>query len=204
MQRLRVSAVFGILLLLVSACNGASPQPAPQAQLRLKVADGVTPIAALPQSILSLAAKQGYFSRNGLDVDIQDVNGTPAIITAMRAGDIDVGIINSADVIKLAADKSLEMRVIGSPNGRNFWMIVSREDVSSLDNLRGRAYAISRVGSEDHSLVLTVLHARGVDPSEINFQVLGVPTIRVQALVAGQIAATTTTVATWVTIQDQP
>ena len=201
-----------VVLVLVAACSGVptaqAPPPAatdtPQAQLRLKVADGVTPVAALPQSILTLAAKQGFFSRNGLDVDIQDVNGTPAIITAMRAGDIDVGIVNSADVIKLDADKSLEMRVIGSPNGRNFWMVVSRDDVNSLDDLRGRAYAISRVGSEDHSLVLTVLHARGVDPSEINFQVLGVPTIRVQALVAGQIAATTTTVGTWVTIQDQP
>jgi len=203
----RFVAFFGVVLLLVSACSGvpaAQAPPTPEAPIRLKVADGVTPVAALPQSILSLAARQGFFSRNGLDVEIQDVNGTPAIITAMRAGDIDLGIINSADVIKLAADKSLEMRVIGSPNGRNFWMVVSRDDVATLNDLRGRAYAISRIGSEDHSLVLTVLRARGVDPSEINFQVLGVPTIRVQALVAGQIAATTTTVGTWVTIQDQP
>src|SRR5262245_44399226 len=166
----RFVAFFGVVLLLVSACSGvpaAQAPPTPEAPLRLKVADGVTPVAALPQSILSLAARQGFFSRSGLDVEIQDVNGTPAIITAMRAGDIDVGIINSADVIKLAADKSLEMRVIGSPNGRNFWMVISRDDVATLNDLRGRAYAISRVGSEDHSLVLTVLRARGVDPSEI-------------------------------------
>jgi hypothetical protein len=58
------------------------------------------------------------------------------------------------------------MRVIGSPNGRNFWMIVSRDSVGSLNELRGQAYAISRVGSEDHALALTVMRAKGVDSSE--------------------------------------
>jgi NitT/TauT family transport system substrate-binding protein len=198
----------GAVLLLLSACTAAVPaiQPTttPEAPLKLRVADGVTPEPALPQSILSLAVQQGFFQKDGLDVDIVDVTGTPAIITAMRAGDVDVGIVNSSDVIKLDADKSLEMRVIGSPNGRNFWMIISRDTVGSLDDLRGKTYAISRVGSEDHSLVLTVLAAKGVDSSELNFLALGVPNLRVQALMANQIAATTTTIGTWVTIQDQP
>jgi NitT/TauT family transport system substrate-binding protein len=195
--------IIGALLLFSTACGVVAPS-VPTTPLKLKVADGVTPVAALPQSILSLAAQHGFFSKNGLDVEVQDVNGTPSIITAMRTGDVDVGIINSSDVIKLDADKSLEMRVIGSPNGRNFWMIVSRDTVGSLNDLSGKAYAISRVGSEDHALALTVMQARGVDPSEINFLALGVPTIRVQALVANQIAATTTTVSTWVTIQNEP
>src|SRR4051794_33312752 len=121
-----VTASIAAAFLMVAACAPAVPaaqsQPTatPDAPLKLRVADGVTPPAALPQSILSLAAQQGYFQKEGLDVEVQSVNGTPAIITAMRAGEVDVGIINSSDVIKLEADKSLEMRVIGSPNGRNF------------------------------------------------------------------------------------
>jgi NitT/TauT family transport system substrate-binding protein len=192
-------------LVVVSACVAApAAPPTVEPLLTLRIADGVSPPAALPQSILSLAAQQGYFQREGLDAQVLDVNGTPAIITAMRSGDVDVGIINSSDVIKLEAQKTLEMRVIGSPNGRNFWMIVSRDSIGSLNDLRGKSYAISRVGSEDHSLALTVLAAKGVDRSEINFLVLGIPTVRVQALVADQIAATTTTVGTWVTIQHAP
>jgi NitT/TauT family transport system substrate-binding protein len=203
----RSMALTGTVLVLLSACTAApavQPTPTSVAPLKLRVADGVTPEPALPQSILALAVQDGFFQKDGLDVDIVDVTGTPAIITAMRAGDVDVGIVNSSDVVKLEADKTLEMRVIGSPNGRNFWMIVSRDSVSSLDDLRGKTYAISRVGSEDHSLVLTVLAARGVDSSELNFLALGVPTLRVQALLANQIAATTTTIGTWVTLQDQP
>jgi NitT/TauT family transport system substrate-binding protein len=182
----------------------AAAQPQNLPPLKLKVADGISPPAALPQSILSLAAQQGFFTREGLDVEIQGVNGTPTIISAMRAGDVDVGIINSSDVIKLQAAKTLEMRVIGSPNGRNFWMIVSRDTIATPTDLRQASYAISRVGSEDHALALTVLRAKGIDSSEMSFLALGMPTIRVQALIANQIQATTTTVGTWITIRNQP
>src|SRR5436305_4815485 len=92
------------LVVLASACAIAPTAPAnptPEPPLRLKVADGVNPPAALPQSILSLAAQEGFFQKEGLNVEINDVNGTPAIIAAMRAGDVDVGIINSSDVVKL-------------------------------------------------------------------------------------------------------
>lgn len=196
-------------LALLAACSAPAPPaapgaPTPDAPLKLRVADGVSPPAALPQSILSLAVQQGFFQKEGLDVEIESVNGTPAIITAMRSGDIDVGIINSSDVIKLQAAKTLEMRVIGSPNGRNFWMIVSRDTIDKPTDLRSASYAISRVGSEDHALALTVLKSKGIDTSEINFLALGMPTIRVQALVANQIQATTTTVGTWITIRNQP
>ena len=196
-------------LVLLVACTAPAPPATPstptaEAPLKLRVADGVNPPAALPQSILSLAVQQGFFQKEGLDVEIESVNGTPSIIAAMRSGDVDVGIINSSDVIKLQAAKTLEMRVIGSPNGRNFWMIVSRDTIDTPANLRAASYAISRVGSEDHALALTVLKARGIDTSEVNFLALGMPTIRVQALVANQIQATTTTVGTWITIRNQP
>jgi NitT/TauT family transport system substrate-binding protein len=205
--------VFGALVLC--ACGVTSPSVAqptqaplatstPEPVLKLRIADGVNPPAALPQSVTILAAHHGYFQREGLDAEIEVVNGTPAIITAMRSGNVDVGIINSADVIKLQAQKTLEMKVIGSPNGRNFWMIVSRDSVGTLSELRGKSYAISRVGSEDHALALTVLKAKGIETSDIDFIALGIPTVRVQALVANQLAATTTTIGTWVTIQRQP
>ncbi len=184
--------------------TGARGAPTPDTPLKLRVADGVSPPAALPQAILSLAVQQGFFHKEGLDVEVESVNGTLAIITAMRSGDVDVGIINSSDVIKLQAAKTLEMRVIGSPNGRNFWMIVSRDTIDTPNDLRSASYAISRVGSEDHALALTVLKSRGIETSEINFLALGMPTIRVQALVANQIQATTTTIGTWITIRSQP
>ena len=167
-KRIALLASLGAAVLVLSACSqpvpaasGPTAQPTPLPPIPLKIADGVNPPAALPQSVLSLAVQQGYFKREGLDAQIESVNGTPAIIAPMRSGDVDIGIINSTDVIKLQAAKTLEMRVIGSPNGRNFWMMVSRDSVGALADLRGKAYAISRIGSEDHSLALTVLECQG-------------------------------------------
>src|SRR3954463_15940759 len=99
---------LGVALVFLSGCSGLTALQAPTVQpLKLRIADGVTPAAALPQSILSLAKQEGFFTRAGLDAEVVSVNGTPAIITAMRAGDVDVGIINSSDVIKLDAQKTL-------------------------------------------------------------------------------------------------
>src|SRR5207253_2134930 len=88
-----------LVAVLVSACSLAPASPSatatPEAVLKLRIGDGVSPTAALPQSVLSLAAQQGFFLKEGLDAEIISVNGTPSIITAMRSGDVDVGIINS-------------------------------------------------------------------------------------------------------------
>src|SRR5215216_465487 len=81
-------ALIGLALIFQSACSLAPiapPNATPAVPLKLKIADGVNPPAALPQSVLSLARQQGYFQREGLDAEIVDVNGTPAIITAMRS-----------------------------------------------------------------------------------------------------------------------
>src|SRR5437773_2520770 len=118
-MRLTYASWLTLMAILVSACNLApttpSATPTPEPILKLRIADGVSPPAALPQSVLSLAAQQGFFLKEGLDAEIISVNG-----------------------------------------------------------------------------------------STINFLALGIPNIRVQALVANQIAATTTTVGTWVTIQHAP
>jgi NitT/TauT family transport system substrate-binding protein len=78
------------------------------------------------------------------------------------------------------------------------------DNITALGGLRGKPYAISRVGSEDHALAMTVMSAKGVDRPEVNFVAVGMPTVRVQALIANRMSATTTTIGTWVTIRTQP
>jgi NitT/TauT family transport system substrate-binding protein len=117
---------------------------------------------------------------------------------------VDIGIINSSDIIELAAEKAFEMRVILAPNDRNFFLILSRDNIASVQDLRGKGFAINRPGSEDHALTLNVLRSMGVDPAEVNFVTVGLPAVRIQALLANQVQATTTSVATWVTIKNEP
>jgi NitT/TauT family transport system substrate-binding protein len=60
------------------------------------------------------------------------------------------------------------------------------------------------VGSQDHLLSSKVMAAKGLAADAVNYVAVGAPNVRAQALVAGQIDATTMSLGTWVTVQNQP
>ena len=199
------------LVWLVAACApapAAGPTSAPAAAapkdvIKLHVGTATTPAPALPESVLWLARDLGFYQKEGLDVDITETTATPTVIAAMRSGEVDVGNINSEDVIRLTASRDLEMRTINSSNGRNFFMIVGKASIGSVNELTGKSFAVSRVGGQDHALSTKVLSARGVAPDAVNYVTIGAPNIRAQALVANQVDATTMSLATWVTVQNE-
>jgi NitT/TauT family transport system substrate-binding protein len=200
-------AVLGILGLgLVAGCAAApatAPAAAPRTTLKLKIGTATTPPPALPESTLWLGRELGYYQREGLDVDIVETQATPSVITAMRSGEVDVGKINSEDVIRLTATRDLEMRTINSSNGRNFFMIVGKSSFGSVAELAGKSFGISRVGGQDHALSNKVMAARGPGADKVNYVAIGAPNVRAQALVAGQVDGTTMSLATWVTVQNE-
>jgi ABC-type nitrate/sulfonate/bicarbonate transport system substrate-binding protein len=133
-----------------TAAPAAEPkvQAKPKDVLKLKIGDAISPPPALPQTVNSLAGPHGFYEQEGLEVEIVAVQGTPSVITAMRTGDVDIGIINSSDIIELTAEKAFEMRVILAPNDRNFFLIMSRDNIATVQDLRGKNFAINRPGSE--------------------------------------------------------
>lgn len=198
------------LALVLAACTPPPTAPAqsvaaagtPSDIMKLRIGTTTTPPPGLPESTLWLARDLGFYQNEGLDVEITEVQATPSVITAMRAGEVDVGDINSEDVIRLTASKDLEMRTINSSNGRNFFMIVARDNIGSVAELSGKSFAVARVGSQDHALSSKVLAAKGVPADRLSYVAIGQPSVRAQALVAGQVDATTMSLATWVTVQN--
>src|SRR5437762_4921074 len=179
---------------LVAGCAPAVPSPAqpaagsvPKDIIKLRIGTATTPPPALPESTLWLARDLGFYQKEGLDVEIIEATATPSVIAAMRSGEVDVGNINSEDVIRLSATKDLEMRTINSSNGRNFFMIVGKDSLGSVLELQGKSFAIARVGSQDHTLSAKVMAAKGLQPDAVNYVAVGAPNLRAQALVAGQL-----------------
>jgi NitT/TauT family transport system substrate-binding protein len=204
-----VALVLGLLALACAPAVPVQPSGAPAAAtaeplMPLKVGVAVTPAPALPESTLWLARDLGFYQKEGLDVQITEVDATPSVITAMRTGDVDVGDINSEDVIRLNASKDLEMKTINSASGRNFFMIVGKSSIGSPAELAGKSFAVARVGSQDYALSSKVLGVKGLAPDAVNYVAIGAPNVRAQALVGGQVDATTVSLGTWVTIQNQP
>src|SRR5438477_8082843 len=184
-----VSLALGFAVLLAACTPAPTPTlPArtaaagtPADVMKLRVGTATTPAPALPESTLWLARDLGFYQKEGLDVEIVETNATPSLITAMRTGDVDVGSINYQDVIQLTATKDLEMRAINSSNGRNFFMIVGKNNISSVSELAGKSFAIARVGSQDHALSSKVLAAKGVPTDGVSYVAVGQPNVRAQA-----------------------
>jgi NitT/TauT family transport system substrate-binding protein len=207
-----VSIAFAFVLLVagcVPATTGTAPaQPGaagstPKDVMKLRIGTATTPPPALPESTLWLARDLGFYQKEGLDVELIEATATPSVIAAMRSGEVDIGNINSEDVIRLTATKDLELRTINSSNGRNFFMIVGKSSIGSLKEITGKSFAIARVGSQDHALSTKVMASKGVSPDSVNYVAIGAPNVRAQALVAGQVDVTTMSLATWVTVQNE-
>ncbi len=201
---------LAVLAALLTACTTPSPAPAPSEPpqpLPLSIGWGVTPISAAPTSVLWLANDLGFYANEGLAAELVSIQGTPNLIAGMRAGQIDVGVLTAYEAILLTAGNSFDLRMIGGTGAAgqaNTFMVVSRTSVSSLEDLRGKSLAIARIGSYDDSLARQFLRARNVDPATVQFLSLGDPNVRLQALIAGQVDATLTSVSSWVTIRQQP
>jgi NitT/TauT family transport system substrate-binding protein len=208
-QRICIGATA--VLLLMSACapfSGhlpASSGPETAAStLKLRLAVTTTPIPALTSSVLWLAQDLGYYQREGLDVDITELTGAPVAITALQAGDVDVATLTLLDTLRLNASQTLGVRAFGASGSDDFPFIVARSTIASISELRGKSFAVSRVGAADDSTARRMLAANGVDPADVNFVAVGAPNVRAQALLAGQIDATTVQISTWVTLRGTP
>jgi len=191
------------MVAVLAAALGACGAPAPGSQagpapLRLGLATLVVP--PVPNSVLWLAKDDGFYQREGLDVSLLRLEGTPRVIAAMLAGDVDVGNVATDEVVRLTSSGQADLRALHSPDPRQFFLIASRSRIASVAGLEGKTLAISTAGGLDDTTTRLVLRSMGVSPNRVDVLAVGDPSARAAALVAGRIDATTISIGTWSTI----
>jgi NitT/TauT family transport system substrate-binding protein len=108
------------------------------------------------------------------------------------------------DVVRLNASQTMSLRAFGASGSDDFPFIVARDSIGSLAELKGKSYAVSRTGGADDTTARRMLAASGLSDTDLNFVTVGAPNVRAQALLAGQIDATTVQISTWITLRDKP
>ncbi|ABA78754.1 ABC transporter substrate-binding protein [Rhodobacter sphaeroides] len=186
--------LFALLLLAVAAPAAAEP-------FRLIVSDLETPL--VPNSVMDLALANGYFERAGVEVELVRVQQTPMALAALQAGEGEMANVSTDALLQLAARGTTDLRAVMSPNKALPFLIAAKPEIETPRALEGRSFGIGRVGSLDHSLSAKVLAAEGVDVSKLNLVPLGQPAVRAQALLAGQVDATTMSIGTWTAMPDR-
>ena len=156
----------------------------------------------VPNSVMDLAAELGYFEAEGVNVELVRVQQTPSAIAALQSGEGEMANIGVDALLQVIHNGATDFRAVTSPNKSLPFLIASKDDIATPADLAGRSFGVGRVGSLDHSLSTLVLDSLGVSIDDSEIVALGQPNVRGQALLAGQIDATTISIGVWSELPD--
>ena len=157
----------------------------------------------VPNSVMDLALELGYFEREGVDVELVRVQQTPSALASILANEGEMANASIDGVLRLLTQGVDSLLAVTSPNKSLPFLIASKSDIATPADLAGHSFGVGRIGSLDHSLSSKVLASEGVDMDSLEVVTLGQPSVRAQALAAGQIDATTMSIGVWLSIPDK-
>jgi len=144
------------------AAGTATPTPKPVAVKAAWVA------MTSNQMIWPVAKEAGYFSKYGVDFDLSYINGSTTAVAAMLGNDISMmTAAGSAVVTAQAAGTDLVM-IAGFVNTALF-RVVAAPGITSIDQLKGKTVAVTRIGNADYFAWQTIAAKQGWKTTDLNY-----------------------------------
>jgi NitT/TauT family transport system substrate-binding protein len=138
-----------------------------------------------------LGVKKGFFTEQGIDLEIRRFNGGRELMTAAAAGEVDAGSVGTP--VLLGAAKGLPVKIIGSPVAPgNPFILVAQQQFKTVAELKGKKIGGGNLGGGSRQAFVAIAKANGLSLSD--FQVLdtGGSANSFAALQSGQLDATIT------------
>jgi len=145
------------------------------------------PVASL--GIVEVMRKAGLFKKNGLDVDLVYIQGSPILTTAMISGQVPLSFIGGAAIVASAVGGADTVYLACGINTL-YWRVFSTSDIKTVADLKGKKIGVTTFGSQEDSVIRFILKERGLLPDR-DFALVavgGAPT-RLAALSKGVIQA---------------
>jgi len=145
------------------------------------------PVASL--GIVEVMRKAGLFKKNGLDVDLVYIQGSPILTTAMVSGQVPLSFIGGAAIVASAVGGADTVYLACGINTL-YWRVFSTSDIKTVADLKGKKIGVTTFGSQEDSVIRFILKERGLLPDR-DFALVavgGAPT-RLAALSKGVIQA---------------
>lgn len=193
-HRLLAVAAMATPALLAAPLADAAP-------FQIIITEPETPL--VPNSVIDLAEKMGYYKKAGVDVELVRVRATPSAVAALRSGQGDMANVALDTALQLIARDQMKLRGVVSPDRALPFVIVGKKGLTSVKQLEGKIFGVGQIGSVDYVQSRNVLGNLGVDVDKVRYLAVGQPTVRGQSLLAGQIDATTITLGTWLTLPNR-
>jgi NitT/TauT family transport system substrate-binding protein len=136
-----------------------------------------------------MAKDAGLFERYGLDVEIVYISSSPTMLQSMLAGELQFGELAAPASMNAYLESGEVVWITGAVN-RPILYVVGLPEIQRLEDLRGRAVGVTRLGTTTHTFMKLALRSVGLD-AERDVQILqtgGTPET-LAALQTGRIAA---------------
>jgi NitT/TauT family transport system substrate-binding protein len=134
-----------------------------------------------------VAADQGLFAKNGVDVEVKYFENYTDSLNALATGNIDANSQTLNDTISSVAGGAKETIVLVNDNSTGNDQIIAQKEIASVTDLKGKTVAAEE-GTVDHYLLLLALQKAGLGPSDIKFTPLATDAAAA-AFVAGRVDA---------------
>jgi NitT/TauT family transport system substrate-binding protein len=175
---LPVFALAGFLICLSA--------PALRAQSRQEKIIFSIPSRSIAAIDLYVAKERGFFRDEGLDVDIVQIRGNVAVAAALSG---QVQATNGVGTVIRALERSeIPLKVLTVSLKRNLFWLVSRKEITSISQLKGKILGTTTFGGSQHTAATRLIRKGGVDPDKDLTVVVGgdVPA-QLQSLISGVI-----------------
>lgn len=139
------------------------------------------------------AIEQGWFAEKGLDVQIDDGNGSTTALALISSGEYDVAYI-TLGAMMLAKDKGMPVMAIGAVARKGDFGLVAdaNRGINSPKDLEGKSVLYSN-GSIETPFIDIYLDRAGVDKSKVDLVNVDI-SAKVSTYMAGKADAMLTTV----------
>jgi len=136
--------------------------------------------------LVSMAEKRGLYAKYGLASTIVYVSGGSTAIQAMVSGDVDLAQLTGPPGVA-ANLRGADLIYFAMTDDRMGYQLVTRPEIKSASELKGKRFAISRFASSADFGVRALLRRLGVDPKDVTILQIGNEADRLAALRSGSV-----------------
>jgi NitT/TauT family transport system substrate-binding protein len=203
-----LAVLVAILAILATACGGGggggvAATSAPAATASTKAAASPTQTArpcctkvisaysniSADDWIPWYAFEKGIFKDNGLQVDLQSINGGAQTSAALLAGAIQIGQFGGSEALSANAGGA-DLVVVANLAPVYPYKLYAQKGITSIAGLKNKKIGVSNPGGSSDIATRAALKAAGIDPDkDVAIVPVGSHANRTAALLAGSIDA---------------
>ena len=137
-----------------------------------------------------VAAEQGFYRKQGVNVEVINIRSGPQTMAAMASGDIQIAYTIPGSVLSAFA-AGMDVAFFGGIVNRADGDFVVAPNIARAEELKGKKLGVQSIGGGVWSLAMLALEHLGLEPNrdKILVMVLGDQPVLTQAMATGKIDA---------------